>query len=277
MFKEFDKTFGLDFIQSVPNKPGVYIFKRTETIIYVGKAKNLKTRLSQYRGATRKKIHQKMRQIVKEASCVLLQNCESEKEALVLENRLIQTHQPKFNVSGAYSFLYPYLGLAAAYKTPKWLAICYTTHPDEFKKEPFELYGSFRSRHIVQEAYDSLVFLLDFIGHKDLAERKKLSNLTYSRVTIFRQIPNDIQNQLKSFLSGKSEAGLACLLELLLEKGKARKQASEIQMHLKKLKTFYKQEGKKLREVLDQLGTSTTFIDQKDRDRLFIEHKYNGI
>ncbi len=94
MTKEFDYTFGADFIQSIPKTPGIYIFRNKDnTVIYIGKAKDLRNRLSQYRNTTRKKNHRKMRMIVKEAISVEFKKCESDKEALLLENNLIQNSE----------------------------------------------------------------------------------------------------------------------------------------------------------------------------------------
>ena len=57
----FDKKFGVEWIQGVPRQPGVYLVYGTEdALVYVGKANNLFSRLSQYRHAGRKKTHRKL-------------------------------------------------------------------------------------------------------------------------------------------------------------------------------------------------------------------------
>ena len=66
--KAFDKKFGDGFLSNVPSAPGIYrVFDAAGELIYVGKAKNLRRRLSQYRNAKRRKKHLKMREVVKEA------------------------------------------------------------------------------------------------------------------------------------------------------------------------------------------------------------------
>src|SRR5690606_25512822 len=114
MKRTFDRKFGPQSLLQIPNSAGVYRFyDDSNSVIYVGKAKNLRRRLSQYRNARRLKAHRRMNQIVREASRVEFEVCQNEKEALLLENRLIQELKPKWNISGAYSFLYPFIGFSA--------------------------------------------------------------------------------------------------------------------------------------------------------------------
>lgn len=72
---------------------------RAGTIIYVGKAKNLSRRVRSYfRHSTILRGHPKVRQLVREAESVEWQVVSSEDEALLLENRLINGHKPKYNI-----------------------------------------------------------------------------------------------------------------------------------------------------------------------------------
>src|SRR5437870_13711543 len=66
--RNFDRKFGAEFLESLPGSPGVYlIYDQQDELIYVGKAKNLKRRLSQYRNTLRRETHRRMRGIVKDA------------------------------------------------------------------------------------------------------------------------------------------------------------------------------------------------------------------
>jgi excinuclease ABC subunit C len=90
-----------EFFQRIPTQPGVYLMKdRAGRVIYVGKAKNLRTRVRQYfrpgadarffvaAGLLGRALH--------DIETVVVDN---EKEALLLENHLIKKHQPRFNVN----------------------------------------------------------------------------------------------------------------------------------------------------------------------------------
>src|SRR2546421_828806 len=104
----FDRKFGPEFLESLPGSPGVYlVYDRQDELIYVGKAKNLKRRLSQYRNTLRRKTHRRMRGIVKEAARIEIRCAESDLDACLTEAVLIQKHRPRWNIVGAYSFFYP--------------------------------------------------------------------------------------------------------------------------------------------------------------------------
>ena len=82
----------------LPLTPGVYIMKdKSGSIIYIGKAKALKNRVSQYFGSDRNHA-EKVRQMVMNVSDFDYILCESEFEALVLECSLIKLHKPKYNI-----------------------------------------------------------------------------------------------------------------------------------------------------------------------------------
>ncbi|HZV44799.1 MAG TPA: excinuclease ABC subunit UvrC [Saprospiraceae bacterium] len=83
---------------SIPKDPGVYRFMNEEGIvIYVGKAKNLRSRLSSYFG-DRKHQYFKTRTMVRHAHHFEFTMVESEQDALLLENTLIKNIQPRYNV-----------------------------------------------------------------------------------------------------------------------------------------------------------------------------------
>lgn len=90
-------TFDRKLLEQFPTQSGVYLMKDAAgTVIYVGKAKQLKNRLKQYfatSGDTRPMIPFLIAQIAQIDTIVV----PSEKEALLLENTLIKKHQPKFN------------------------------------------------------------------------------------------------------------------------------------------------------------------------------------
>ncbi len=82
----------------LPLTPGVYIMKDTTgQIIYIGKAKALKNRVTQYFGAGNQHTD-KVRQMVAHVDHFETVLCDSEFEALILENALIKQNQPKYNI-----------------------------------------------------------------------------------------------------------------------------------------------------------------------------------
>lgn len=82
----------------LPLHPGVYIMhSRDDTIIYIGKAKALKNRVSQYFGSD-KNHNEKVRRMVSNVEYFEYILTDSEFEALILESSLIKQHQPKYNI-----------------------------------------------------------------------------------------------------------------------------------------------------------------------------------
>lgn len=96
-------------LKLVPNKPGCYLMKNIDgIIIYVGKAKRLKNRLSSYfRGTHTGKTAKLVSEIVDFEYIVI----NSEVEALVLELNLIKEHDPKYNILLRDDKSYPYIEL----------------------------------------------------------------------------------------------------------------------------------------------------------------------
>lgn len=88
-----------NFSDSIPHLPGVYRFLDEEgTILYVGKAKDLRNRLSNYFG-DKKFIPYKSRVLTKNADHIEFTIVDSEHDALLMENTFIKKFQPRYNVS----------------------------------------------------------------------------------------------------------------------------------------------------------------------------------
>ncbi len=97
-----------DKIKRLPNDAGVYLMKdKDENIIYVGKAKNLKKRVSQY--FLRKQDHVKVQNMVKNVVDFDFFIVNNEVEALALENNLIKKHKPYYNILLKDSKTYAYI------------------------------------------------------------------------------------------------------------------------------------------------------------------------
>ena len=84
-------------LQLLPHKPGVYqYFDTTRTIIYVGKAKNLKNRVSSY--FNKNQENGKTRILVRKIADIQYIVVDTELDALLLENNLIKKYQPRYNI-----------------------------------------------------------------------------------------------------------------------------------------------------------------------------------
>lgn len=118
-------------------RPGVYLMKNKEgRIIYVGKAKNLKNRVSSYFTGVKSHTAKVMAMVEKVADfdyiCV-----NSEMEALILENNLIKEHDPKYNILLKDDKTYPYVALNLREPYPHLKIL------RQEKKEGYRLFGPF--------------------------------------------------------------------------------------------------------------------------------------
>ena len=106
-------------IRSLPTDPGVYLYKNAEgEVIYVGKAKNLRSRVRSYlleASQANAKTGSLMREAV-DLDYILVAN---EHEALALENNLIKQRKPRFNILLRDDKTYPYVKLTLADRFPK--------------------------------------------------------------------------------------------------------------------------------------------------------------
>jgi excinuclease ABC subunit C len=104
--------------KKIPDEPGVYIFKNNiGEIIYVGKAKNLKNRVSNY-FSQKHENSPKTQFLVKNIYDIDFYIVSSELEALLLENKLIKKHKPKYNINLKDSKTFAYIKISNE-KVPK--------------------------------------------------------------------------------------------------------------------------------------------------------------
>jgi excinuclease ABC subunit C len=106
-------------IRTIPTEPGVYLYKNAEgEVIYVGKAKNLRSRVSSYFHEGRWE-DAKTGTLVREAVDVDYIVVANNKEALALENNLIKQRKPRFNILLRDDKTYPYVKLTLSELWPR--------------------------------------------------------------------------------------------------------------------------------------------------------------
>ena len=121
----------LDKANTLPLRPGVYIMKNSDgKVVYVGKSRKLKNRVSQYFQNSQKDYKTtKMVASVHDFDFFL---CDTEMEALTLENVLIKEHYPKYNINLKDSKSYPYIKVTTAEEYPR-LVVTRTRGADRAK------------------------------------------------------------------------------------------------------------------------------------------------
>lgn len=138
-------------VKSFPQRAGVYLFKDVSgDVIYVGKAKKLKSRVSNYFGTSRDERPQ-VAFLMKRVNDIDYIVTDTEKEALLLENTLIKKHQPRYNIhlKDDKTFLSIRIGLEHA--SP---GITVTRHP---KKDGARYFGPYASGLACREVTDEIM------------------------------------------------------------------------------------------------------------------------
>jgi excinuclease ABC subunit C len=156
-------------IKKLPQNPGVYIMHdEKDAILYVGKAKNLRSRVRSYfRGLTgRGPQIEKMVSLVSRFEYIMT---DSELEALVLENNLIKEYSPRYNTLLKDDKTYPYIKVTMGEEYPRVL------FSREMKKDRSRYFGPYASAAAVRESID-------------------LINRLYQLRSCNRSLPRDIGN-----------------------------------------------------------------------------------
>ena len=270
--KRFDRKFGRDFLAETTTDPAVYLFFDEQGApLYVGKAKNARRRLAQYRNASRRKAHRKMRTLVREAARLEVRPQSSEADALLEENRLIRQLRPPFNVEGAFDFLYPAVGSG-------WhegrLLLAFTSEPEIFDALDLAWHGTFRPRWRAKEAFESLTMLLGHLGHPEPRSRlPMLPNRRGARLVAVRRVPESMLASTRTFLDGEDDVLVRELATGLLESPSARRSAAEMEAALKFLAEFHASDARRLRAARIACGHHATFVPGWRRDELFIRER----
>ena len=135
--------------RSLPLKPGVYIMQDAQsTVIYVGKAKALKNRVSQYFQDSANHT-EKTRAMVAQIDHFDVIIADSEFEALVLECSLIKRHQPRYNILLKDDKGYPYIRLSNE-EYPKFSLV------GKVAQDGARYFGPYATRHNTQAIVDAL-------------------------------------------------------------------------------------------------------------------------
>ena len=139
-----------EMVADVPLDPGVYFFRGASgKILYIGKAKCLRKRVHSYIHKVKRRPN-KIKRLIRWTTDVRYQVCRSEQEALFLESRLIQEHQPSYNTALKYGRTSWYIRIDIGEAFPRLERVS-ETQPDGAR-----YFGPLSSRRWTDEAIDVL-------------------------------------------------------------------------------------------------------------------------
>lgn len=227
----------------VPNKPGCYLMKNKENeIIYVGKAKKLKNRLSSYfRGKHTGKTAKLISEIVDFEYVVV----GSETESLILEMNLIKEHDPKYNILLRDDKSYPYIELTKE-DVPRLLVVRSLNR----KKNHNRLYGPYPNVFAARNTVNLLNRMYPLRKCRTYSDRPCLyfhigECLGYCSHNVNKQKIVEMENDIIKFLKGDDSLITKKIEEEMLKE-------SEL-MHYEK--------AKELKDLLDYI--KITLVKQK--------------
>ncbi|RLC26520.1 MAG: excinuclease ABC subunit C [Deltaproteobacteria bacterium] len=180
-----------DKFSGAPNDPGVYLMKDAEgKVIYVGKAKNLKKRLSSYFKQSRQ-INLKTRVLVKKVSSFDTIITRTEKEALILESNLIKQYKPRYNVILKDDKRYPSLRLDIKSQYPSLNIV------RKIEKNGAQYFGPFSSSQAVRQTLKIIhkTFKLRKCKTKELKKRLRPC-LNYQIGACLAPCCHDVDNKI---------------------------------------------------------------------------------
>ncbi|MGH9304716.1 MAG: excinuclease ABC subunit UvrC, partial [Acidimicrobiales bacterium] len=136
---------------SIPDSPGSYQFKDADgRVIYVGKARSLRSRLANYFVDPRS-LHPRTAQMVERAASLEWIVVASDVEAIMLEYNLIKTHRPRFNIRLVDDKSYPYLAVTVGDTWPR------ATVMRGSKRRDTRYFGPYAHAYAIRETLDLLL------------------------------------------------------------------------------------------------------------------------
>lgn len=216
----FDLT---SFLKHLTERPGVYqMLDADGTILYVGKAKNLKRRVSSYFNKRHQEI--KTQAMIEQVARIEVTVTDTEPEALILENTLIKRHMPRYNVLFRDDKSYPYIFVSTGKKFPS------LSYHRGAKRRVGRYFGPFPNAAAVHQTMDVLqkVFNVRQCAESVFRNRsrpclqyqiKRCSGPCINGLVSQEQYDEDVRHTI-AFLEGKS-------FEVVEELGKQMHQAAE--------------------------------------------------
>ena len=196
---------------SIPTKPGSYqFFDKTGTIIYVGKAKNLRNRVNSYFGS-KKTMASRTKRMMREATHLEWIQVRNELEALMLEFTLIKEHKPRFNIDLKDNKSYPYLSVTLNENWPR------PTITRGKRRKGVRYFGPYGNVKAIRETLDLLIksFPLrtcsntKFNEHEKIGKPCLLFHIEKCSAPCVEKIDkknyDDLVGDLLSFLDGNSK------------------------------------------------------------------------
>lgn len=268
------ERLGEAFFDELPKVPGIYkMYGSAGRLLYVGKAKNLRSRLLTYRRARPGRESRKVIRLVRMIHAIELEEHSSEEEALLRENELIRDHKPEFNHAKKQHEAYYYLVFRE--KASKIITDL-RMHVREDEKE--YTFGAFKGHVTVRRGLGGLLRQLYIIEHNitkpfDLPSQllKKLTPLHYE-LSIDKLTGSDWMDSVRLFLGGDDSALLFKIMEHAREQKLLESFIGKVILKdMEALKFFFDRCCRRNFEINEILNLDSALIPQEKLDDYLVQ------
>lgn len=186
-----------NILDKIPSTFGVYIFKKNNEILYVGKSVNLKARIKSH--IENAKLNKKEFLIVNQSNNIETIITENEFKAILLESELIKKYHPKYNVIWKDDKSYLYIKININDDYPKIFLTRKHDLEKEKNKNNFIYFGPFSSSKIIKEILREIRHIVPFCTEKNISKKPCF----YSKIGLCSPCPNYIESQFNNDIKKK--------------------------------------------------------------------------
>lgn len=244
------------------HQPGVYtMYDRHDQVMYVGKAKDLQQRITSYRYSKSKKVQR----MVAHLHRISYEVCNSETDAILLENLLIRSLRPPFNRANKKPETYYYISMRRAGNKQEFRLSMRI--PDDYPK----VYGCFKGHLKTRKGLGALLKLL-YVQQRSINSAHYLPSQLLNRITpqkFIVDIPDETLKLVRQFLKGASSLLADQLESMVMERAfKDKFTENYFDNELEQLRMFYSLGPERNFRLKDELDLPSVLIDQDEIDDL---------
>ncbi|MBO6522925.1 MAG: nucleotide excision repair endonuclease [Balneolaceae bacterium] len=247
-----------------PHEPGVYtMYDHRDQVLYVGKAKDLQKRVTSYRYSKSKKTQRMIAHINR----IGFEICKSETDAILLENLLIRSLRPPFNVANKKPETYYYIS-----STRRGNKREFRLSMRQLQDYP-KCYGCFKGHLRVRKGLGALLKLL-YLKYNDINHAHFLPSQLLKRITPMRfniKLGDQTGVQVDQLLKGSSALFIE-ELEHLIDETSFRDKFTRMffENEIEHLKMFYRLGPERNHLMKTELGLESALIPQDQLDDLHV-------
>jgi len=268
------ERLGAGFFEALPKVPGIYkMYGSAGRLLYVGKAKNLRSRLLTYRRARPGRESRKVIRLVRMIHAIELEEHPSEEEALLRENELIRNHKPEFNHAKKQHEAYYYLVFKAGNSE---IITDLRMHVREEEKE--QTYGAFKGHVTVRRGVGALLRQLYIIEHTISKPFELPSQLLRKLTPLHYELPTDELAgsdwiaDVRLFLEGGDSRLLFNIMEYTREQKLLESFIGKVILKdMEALKFFYDRCCRRNYEINEILDLESPLIPQEKLDDYLVQ------